>query len=100
MILGCPTYENRGLYKAGAAPVGSGSGTPAVIGVAGDWAQALYGTVEGVKVTFADQTGLTIGSSQVNLWEHNMFAVRAEIELGFRADTDCFNILTGAVPQA
>jgi hypothetical protein len=29
-----------------------------------------------------------------------MFAVRAEIELGFRADTDCFNILTGAVPQA
>ena len=99
-VLGAPTIESRGMYKAGAAPVGSGSGTPAIIGVAGDWTQALYGTVEGVKVTFADQTGLTIGSTQVNLWEHNMFAVRAEIELGFRADTDCFNILTGAVPQA
>ena len=29
-----------------------------------------------------------------------MFAVRAEIELGFRADTNCFNLLTGATPSA
>jgi HK97 family phage major capsid protein len=100
MILGCPTYENRGLYKAGAAPVDSGSGTPAIVGVAGDWSQAMFGTVEGVQIRFADQTGLTINSTQVNLWEHNMFAVRAEIELGFRADTACFNLLAGAVPQS
>jgi len=53
-----------------------------------------------VQIRFADQTGLTINSEQVNLWEHNMFAVRAEIELGFRADTACFNLLTGATPQA
>ena len=97
-LLGARTVESRGLYKAGAAAVGTGAGTAALVGIAGDWSQAMYGTVEGVQIRFADQTGLTINSSQVNLWEHNMFAVRAEIELGFRADTDCFNLLTGAVP--
>ena len=97
-ILGARTVASRGMYKAGAAAVGTGAGTPAVVGIAGDWTQAMYGTVEGVQIRFADQTGLTINSAQVNLWEHNMFAVRAEIELGFRADTACFNRLTGATP--
>ena len=97
-ILGQQAVEGRGLYKAGAAPVGSGSGTPAIVGVAGDWSKAMFGIVEGVKIDFADQTGLTINSTQVNLWEHNMFAVRAEIEVGFRAVTDCFNLLLGATP--
>lgn len=99
-ILGAQTVEARGMYKAGVAPVGTGAGTPAIVGVAGDWSQAMYGTVEGVQIRFADQTGLTINSEQVNLWEHNMFAVRAEIELGFRADTNCFNLLTGSTPQS
>ena len=97
-VLGAQSVESRGIYKAGVAPVGTGAGTPAVVGIAGDWSQAMYGTVEGVQIRFADQTGLTINSAQVNLWEHNMFAVRAEIELGFRADTSCFNRLTGATP--
>ena len=99
-VLGARTVEARGMHKAGAAPVGTGAGTPTIVGVAGDWSQAMYGTVEGVQIRFADQTGLTINSEQVNLWEHNMFAVRAEIELGFRADTNCFNLLSGATPSA
>ena len=99
-VLGAPVIESRGMYKAGAAGVGTAPGTPALVGVAGDWSQAMYGTVEGVQIRFADQTGLTINSTQVNLWEHNMFAVRAEIELGFRADTDCFNLLSGATPAS
>ena len=99
-LLGARTLESRGIYKAGAAGVGTAPGTPALVGIAGDWSQAMYGTVEGVQIRFADQTGLTINSTQVNLWEHNMFAVRAEIELGFRADTACFNLLAGAVPQS
>lgn len=99
-ILGAAVVSSRGMYKSGAAAAGSDPGTPAVVGVAGDWSQAMYGTVEGVQIRFADQTGLTINSTQVNLWEHNMFAVRAEIELGFRADTNCFNLLAGAVPQS
>lgn len=99
-LIGAQVVEGRGVYKAGAAPVGTGAGNPAIVGVAGDWSQAMFGTVEGVQIRFADQTGLTINSQQVNLWEHNMFAVRAEIEVGFRADTACFNLLTGATPQA
>lgn len=98
-LLGAQTVESRGIYKAGTAPVGTGAGSPAIVGIAGDWSQAMYGTVEGVQIRFADQTGLTINSEQVNLWEHNMFAVRAEIELGFRADTSCFNLLSGAIPS-
>lgn len=97
-VLGARTLESRGIYKAGSAAAGSTAGTPAIVGIAGDWSQAMYGTVEGVQIRFADQTGLTINSAQVNLWEHNMFAVRAEIELGFRADTACFNLLTGETP--
>lgn len=99
-LLGAPVVEGRGIYVAGEAGVGTAPGTPAIVGIAGDWTQAMYGTVEGVQIRFADQTGLTINSTQVNLWEHNMFAVRAEIEIGFRADTNCFNLLAGAVPQA
>ena len=99
-ILGASVVTGRGLYKAGEAGVGTAAGTPAVVGIAGDWTQAIYGTVEGVKIDFADQTGLVIASEQVNLWEHNMFAVRAEVEVGFRAEVDCFNRLLGAVPQA
>ena len=99
-VLGCPVAVGNGIYKAGAAGVGTAPGTPAIVGIAGDWSQAMYGTVEGVQIRIADQTGLTINSTQVNLWEHNMFAVRAEIEIGFRANTGCFNLLTGAVPQS
>lgn len=98
MILGAHAVEGRGLYKAGTAAVGTAAGTPAIVGVAGDWSKAMWGTVEGVKIAIADQATLTIGTSQVNLWQHNMFAVRAEIEVGFRAQIDCFNVLTGAVP--
>lgn len=107
MILGAPTYLNRGLYKAGTAASGSGSSAvaaaPAIVGVAGDWTQAKYGTVEGVKIDISNQATLTYLDDQnqtvtLNLWQQNMVAVRAEIEVGFRADTTVFNLLTGATP--
>ncbi len=103
-IIGAPTYTTRGLYKAGTPATQSASGTPAIVGVGGDWSQALYGVVEGVEVTVSDQATLTVGSgasaTNINLWQQNMVAVRAEIEVGFRADTNVFNLLTGAVPSA
>lgn len=89
-ILGAPTHVNKGLYKAA-----SGS-NPAVVGIAGDWTQALYGTVEGVEISISDTATLTSGNTTINLWQQNMVAVRAEIEVGFRADTTVFNLLTGA----
>ena len=100
VVLGSKVVEGRGIYKAGAAGSGSDAGTPAVVGIAGDWTQAVWGTVEGVKISIADQATLQIGTTTVNLWQNNMFAVRAEIECGFRADTYCFNRLTGATPQS
>jgi len=87
-ILGAPVAYSKGAYKAGNAS------NPDVIGFAGDWTQALYGTVEGVKIDMSNQATLTISNNAVNLWERNMFAVRAEIEVGFRADTACFNKIT------
>ena len=85
MVLGARTVLSKGAYVAG---------TPAHLAVAGDWTQAMYGMVEGVQIRFADQASLTIGNAQVNLWEHNMFAVRAEVEIGFRADTSVVAVIT------
>lgn len=83
-LLGQPVYYTRGVYGAGDAT------NPDVLGVAGDWTQARYGIVQGVDVSISDQATLTISSSQVNLWERNMFAIRAEIEVGFVATADAF----------
>ena len=90
-LLGQPVMYSRGLYGAGNAASGSTAAKPDTIGFAGDWTKAMYGTVEGVKISISDEATLTISDSAVNLWEHNMFAVRAEIEVGFVADTYCFN---------
>ena len=96
-ILGAPVMITKGAYKAGAASTGSTPAQPNIVGVAGDWTQALYGTVEGVEISYSeDATLLDSNSNPIYLFQQNMFAVRAEIELGFRADTDCFNLLTTA----
>ena len=85
VVLGVRTELSKAAFK---------SGSPSVIGFAGDWTQAKYGIVEDIQISISDQATLTIDDEQVNLWERNMFAVRAEIEFGFRADTSVFNALT------
>lgn len=87
MVLGARAVVSKGAYKAG---------TPNVVGVVGDWTQAVYGTVEGVKIDYSADATLVNGSTTINLFQQNMFAVRAEIELGFRADVSVFNKLTSA----
>ena len=84
MVLGAPVAVNKGMYNA----------TGKVLGVAGDWSQAMYGTVEGVVIDYSSDATLTSGATTINLFQQNMFAVRAEIEIGFRADVSCFNRLT------
>lgn len=89
MILGAPTYQSKGAYKKGTG------NTPSTVGIAGDWTQALYGTVEGVKIGISKEATLKVDeNTEINLWQQDMFAVKAEIEVGFRADTLCFNRLT------
>ena len=91
-ILGNPTYSSRGAYI---------QGTPDVVGFAGDWSKALYGVVEGVDISFSSDATLTLAdNSVINLFQRNMFAVRAEIEIGFRADLDVFNALTATTTSA
>lgn len=85
-ILGNPTYLTKGAFV---------NGSPQTIGFVGDWTKAMYGIVEGVDISFSSDATLTLAdSSTINLFQRNMFAVRAEIEIGFRADTSVFNKLT------
>lgn len=89
MILGEPTYLTKGAYVAG---------SPAVVGVVGDWSKAMYGIVEGIDISFSSDATLTLSdNSVINLFQRNMFAVRAEVEIGFRADTEVFNKITATV---
>lgn len=110
MILGTPTKLSRGVYVEG-TPATAASGTegqegyvpasagvPATVGVCGDWTKAVYGIVEAVTISLSDQATLKVGNDTIYLWQQNMFAVRAEIEIGFRADTSKFVRLLGNVP--
>lgn len=76
----------RPVFKSRAAASGQ------VIGFAGDWAQAMWGTVEDVQIKISDQATLNLGEGEtINLFQQNMFAVLAEIEVGFRVgDLDAF----------
>ena len=93
VILGSPVKITKGAYI---------DGSPKVVGFAGDWTKAMYGIVEGVNINISDQATLDLGNgTSINLFQQNMFAVRAEIEVGFIADTTVFNKLTsgGSVPS-
>ena len=88
MILGARAELSRAAFK---------SGTPSTVGFAGDWSQAIWGTVEDIQISVADQASLDDGNGgQINLFQQDMFAVRAEIEIGFRANTKLFNALTAS----
>ena len=89
-LLGAPVYQTKAVYRADAD--GAGAGTEAQVGVTGDWTQAYFGTVEGIRIDANESATLTgVG----NLWERNMFAVRAEVEVGFVVrDKDAFVRLT------
>lgn len=82
-LLGAPVVYGQGLYTV----VEGDDEDQSIYGVAGDWTQAMYGIVEGVDISISDQASLTMTQNGqtvvVNLWERNMFAVRAEIEVGF-----------------
>ena len=98
-LVGHPVYNSKGVYKAA-----TGS-DPAVVGFAGDWTKAFYGVVNDITLTYSDQATLAAKNAleqdiTINLWQQNMFAVRAECEVGFIADTDCFRRFTYAVGGA
>ena len=70
-ILGKPVSTTRALEGSNVA------------GFAGEWSSAVWGAVEDIQIDINDRGSVTRGGKQINLWQRNMFAVRAEIEVGF-----------------
>ena len=55
-LLGEPVHYTKGVYAAG---------TPNVVGFAGDWSSAVWGTVEGIKVDIDNKATLVDGTITV-----------------------------------
>ena len=91
-VLGAPVQISKAAYKAGTT-------SPAVadvVGIAGDWNHAMYGTVEGIQIRYSSDGTLAVCGGTINLFQQNMFAVLVEIEVGFVAETAYFAKLTKA----
>ena len=71
-----------------AAPEGLSSDLPAVIG--GDWSQAVYGIVEGIKISFSDQASVYDGANTLNLWQRNMVGVLVEAQVALAFNPEAF----------
>lgn len=98
-ILGASVAVSKGVYVAGAA---GSPGTPAIVGVAGDFTGVMWGSVEGVKVSVSNQASIVDSNSNtINLWQANMVAVRFEIEVAFAVmDKSQLLLLTGVTPSS
>lgn len=72
-ILARPVFKSPSAALAGSD----------VVGIAGDWGSTAWGYVEGISISVSDQATLNDGGTVLNLWQRNMFAVRAEVEVGF-----------------
>ena len=105
-ILGAPVTVAKGVYVAGTAATQSASGVPAVVGVAGDFSDVVWGSVEGVQMSVSDAASLSYTNSSnqtvtINLWQQNMVAVRFEIEVAFAVRSKSqLMLLTGNTPSA
>lgn len=96
-ILGANVTVNKGVYVAGSAS----PATPAIVGIAGDFSDAVWGSVEGIRMSVSDQATLVDGDNVIPLFQNNMFAVRFEIEVAFAVkDVNEFVLLTGETPTA
>lgn len=52
--------------------------------VVADWKYAFEGIRGGIRYDITDQATITIGGSPVNLWEHNMKAIKMWVRRAFR----------------
>lgn len=91
-ILGANVSVAKGVYV---------SGTPSVVGVAGDFSGVRWGMVENIKMAISDQATLSYTSNDstvtLNLWQRNMFAVKVECEVTFAVmDKNQIRLITNA----
>lgn len=89
-ILGRPVWRNRNAYDPAA--------TPDTVGFGGDWASAMWGSVEGIKYEEYGGPIYTPAGELVHAGrQDNMFSVICEIEVGFIArDVNRFYRFTAA----
>jgi len=81
-LLSRPVLKTPAAYK---------DATTDLLGVVGDWSQAVWGTVGGVNVKVAREASI----GDLDLFAAGMVAVKAEIEVGFRvSSTEAFRQLT------
>lgn len=97
ILLGALDTTGRPLFTAGVSQSSIGSilgaevGTykslsgaaDGVVGIAGDFSEAIYGTVDGIKMAVSTEATLKNGADEINLFQDNMVAVRVEIEVAF-----------------
>lgn len=102
-ILGAAVSVRKGVYVAGEA---GSPGTPAVVGIAGDWEDASWGVIGNIGGSISEEATISYTDASNNtvnlpLWQKNMFAVRFEIELALMIrDINKFVLLTGNTPTA
>lgn len=91
-IFGANIVRSQWGYKAAVA---GDTPSPEIFGVAGDWTQAIYGTVSGITLKASDSATVSVGGKQVNLWQRNMLAFLVETEVGFTVrDKSKFVVIT------
>lgn len=94
-VLGRPAYMGEGV----GAPTPGGASATYPVGYGGDWTQAAWGVVGGIRYSVSTETTVTINGSLVSLWEHNLVAIRAEAEYGWLVnDTAAFVKYTETTP--
>ena len=98
-IFGARMIKSPWGYKAAvkASTEPKVNAAPEVLGVAGDWRNAIYGTVQGIRIKMTDTATVKKGSQTINLWQRNMIAFLVEAEVGFIVrDKTKFVVITGA----
>lgn len=84
--LGRPIFRSRKAYNE--------DGGMQTVGFIGDWTQAWWGSVENVKIKVSDQATLNIDGTPVSLFQNNMIAILAEVEVSFLRIEEAFRKFT------
>ena len=95
LVNGATVSRNASVSGLDADGSGAGTTTFTTLGIVGDWSQMLWGAVEAISISISDQAVLYVdgGENDIHLWQQNMFAVRAEVEIGaVIGDVKAFNI--------
>lgn len=88
---GALTQDGQLLNRRSFMGEGVANASNTILGYAGDWTQAVWGSVGGIEYSVSDQATVTINGSLVSLWENNLYAIRAEAQYGFLVnDVDSF----------